>query len=274
MQQSAKNRFEGRIKDQSWIALIIVAFVWSAYSVGLNPVFILEGLPNLADFVVGMFPPDLAIFERLVQPAVETAQMAFVGTILATVMALPLSFLAARNITPNKALYALARAITVMGRSIPDILFALIFVAAVGLGALPGTIALALHSIGMLGKMFADFIEEIDEGQLEAIKSTGAGKWQQIRFGIMPQILPAVVGVVLYRLDLNMRSSVVLGLVGAGGIGYELLLSMRLFHYQEIFSIIIVIFLMVIGVEYVSSRIRSRIIAGDVKKHELVVLEQ
>ncbi len=242
------------------LLLILAFFVWSFLAVGFSPVRLARGMPDLVGIVASMFPPALANIPEVALASLETLQMALIGTALAALMSVPLAFLAAKNVTPNQFLYQITRAFVVFTRAVPDLIFALIFVAAVGLGPFPGTLAIAIHSIGMLGKLYAESIEEIDVGQVEALKSTGARPLQVLAYGVVPQVMPAFVGLTLYRWDINIRSSVVLGLVGAGGIGFLLTNAMRLFKYQEVLTILISIFIIVLVVEQVSSYIRARFI--------------
>lgn len=242
------------------LLLILAFFVWSFVAVGFSPIRLARGIPDLLNLVAEMFPPALATIPEVALASLETLQMALIGTVLAAIMSVPLAFLAARNVAPSAILYQITRAFIVFTRAVPDLIFALIFVAAVGLGPFPGTLAIAIHSIGMLGKLYAESIEEIDSGQVEAMKATGARPLQVLAFGVVPQVLPSFVGLTLYRWDINIRSSVVLGLVGAGGIGFLLTNAMRLFKYQEVLTILISIFIIVLIVEQVSSYIRARFI--------------
>lgn len=245
-----------------FVGLLLIAafFVWSVVAVDFDPVRFARGFPNLANLVARMFPPDLAFVPTAAAASLETLQMALVGTLVSAVLSVPLALFAASNVTPNRLLYYVSRSFIVFTRAIPDLIWALIFVAAVGLGPFPGTLAIAIHSIGMLGKLYAESIEEIDPGQVEALKSTGAHPVQTLAFGVAPQVIPAFVGLTLYRWDINIRNSIVLGLVGAGGIGFELTTSMRLFQYPEVLTILIFVFVIVLLVEQTSSYIRERMI--------------
>lgn len=242
------------------LLLALAFFAWSFIAVDFSPIRFARGTPDLANLVADMFPPTAATLPEVSLAALETLQMALVGTALAALASVPLAFLAAKNVAPNRVLYQVTRAFIVFTRAVPDLVFALVFVAAVGLGPFPGTLALAIHSIGMLGKLYAEAIEEIDAGQVEALRSTGAGPLQVLAFGVVPQVLPSFVGLTLYRWDINIRSSVVLGLVGAGGIGFLLTNAMRLFKYQEVSTILLFIFVIVLVVEQTSSYIRERFI--------------
>ena len=169
-----------------------------------------------------MFPPHWAFLQRLAKPVAETLQIALWGTLLGAVLALPVCFLGARNFSPSRATFHATRQLFNAARGINEIIFALIFVAAVGLGPFAGVLALSVHGAGMLGKFFAEAIEEIDAGPVEALRATGASSSQTIAFAVLPQVLPSWIAAVLYRFEVNLRASTILGMVGAGGIGYEL----------------------------------------------------
>lgn len=242
--------------------IIVVAafFVQSVVAVEFSPVTFAQGIPDLANLVYRMFPPSVEYLPRASAAALQTVQMALVGTVVGAIFSVPLAFMAAVNVTPHALLYRASRSVIGFVRSIPDIIWGLIFVSAVGLGPFPGTVALALGSVGMLGKLYAEAIEEIDPGQVEALRSTGAHPLQTLSLGVIPQVVPAAVALTLYRWDINIRDSIVLGLVGAGGIGFELQTSMRLFRYPEVLTMIVVILVIVLAVESASSAIRKRVI--------------
>ena len=258
--KETRERTLGSVLKFVGLLLVLAFFFWSFAAVEFSPIKFAQGTPDLARLISDLFPPSLSTIPEVAVASLETLQMALVGTALAALMSVPLAFLAAKNVAPNKVLYHVTRAFIVFTRAVPDLVFALIFVAAVGLGPFPGTLALAIHSIGMLGKLYAETIEEIDGGQMEALKSTGAGPLQVLAFGVVPQVLPSFVGLTLYRWDINIRSSVVLGLVGAGGIGFLLTNAMRLFQYQEVLTVLIFVFIIVLVVEQTSSYIRERFI--------------
>ena len=253
---------EGR---RSWFNLVIGlcvvvwALQWSAGGAQLSWTELAAGLPQIIDFLGRTLPPDLSILNRLVAPAIETVQIAVWGTLLAVLPAIPLSFLAARNLQSRRWVYQSTRQVLNVVRSINELILALVFVSAVGLGPFPGVLALALHGAGMLGKFFADAIEEIDQGPLEALRATGARPLQIIVFGVLPQVITAWIAVVLYRFEVNLRSATVLGMVGAGGLGFELVSSLKLFRYPETATCIIVITVMVVVADTLSSHLRHRI---------------
>lgn len=223
---------------------------------------LMKGMPWIADFLGRMLPPNWEFMQKLVKPAIETIQIAIWGTLLAIVLAVPVCFLAARNISPSLVVFHATRQVLNVARGINEIILALIFVAAVGLGPFPGVLALALHGAGMLGKFFAESIEDIDQGPIEALRSTGAGPIQIIIFGVIPQVVTSWIAVVLYRFETNLRQATVLGMVGAGGIGFELVGSMKLFQYQDTATCILVIVVMVMAADYASSKLRAWIQQG------------
>lgn len=242
------------------VALVVVIYWRSAVDCELKPVSLIQGTPHIVDIVSRMLPPNFSIMGSLIRPTLETVEMAIWGTTLAVIMAIPLGVLAAQNVSPHPILYALSRLILNALRAISEMVFALIFVAAVGLGPFPGVLAVAIHSAGQLGKFYAEAIENIDRGPVEALEATGAHKIQTLVFAVVPQIVPEFITYTLYRWEVNVRAATVLGLVGAGGIGFELLTSMRLFQYQDTSAILLVILLTVSIVDFLSSRIRSAII--------------
>jgi len=235
---------------------------WAARGSQVSFGELVKGAPWIADFLSRMFPPNWAFLDKLVLPAIETVQIAIWGTLFAIILAVPFCFLAARNLTPNMAVFHFTRQVFNVTRGINEIILALIFVAAVGLGPFPGVLALAVHGAGMLGKFFSESIEEIDQGPIEALRSTGAGAIQIIIFGVLPQVITAWIAVVLYRFETNLRQATVLGMVGAGGIGFELVGSMKLFQYQDTATCILVIIAMVMTADYISTRLRAWIQKG------------
>lgn len=252
-----------RVLRWSAFALVgLVVLVWSARGIGLSLAELVRGLPWVVDLVGRMLPPNWAFAERLAGPVIETVQIAIWGTLLAVVLALPLCFVAARNLSPNVAVFHLMRQVLNALRGINEIIFALVFVAAVGLGPFAGVLALSIHGAGMLGKFFAEAIEEIDAGPVEALRATGAGPVLVVVFGVLPQVIPSWIAATLYRFEVNLRAATILGMIGAGGIGFELVSSMKLFQYQDTATCVLVILAMVMSADYLSSKLRSRILAA------------
>lgn len=250
----------GKLRCLVWAVAILGIYWWSAEGTRLNLYTLIEGLQGVGDIFSRMFPPRLDVLPKLIDPAVETVQISIWGTTLGVLLSIPLGILAAKNVTPNRLTYVLGRQILNLLRAIPEMVMALIFVASVGLGPFPGVLAVAFHSTGMLGKFLADSIENVDPGPLEALTATGARSKQIFAYAIVPQILPEFVSLCLFRWEMNFRSSTVLGIVGAGGLGFELITSMRLFRYQEMTTIILLILAFVALVDFLASRIRKRII--------------
>ena len=278
----------------------LLLLVWSFQGAKLRPGELLEGIPQILSTLARMLPPDfakitetknyflpenlsltelfvpmpLAEAERrarqrwwdntfpqtVVGATLETVQMALAGTFLALVAAFPLGFLAARNTTPHPLVYHVVRGVLNLVRTIPDLALGLLFVAAVGLGAFAGTMALAIHTATVLGKLLSESVENIDEGVVDAIRATGAGYPQVLSFAVLPQILPDLISFTLYRFETNIRAASVLGLIGAGGIGYLMNTSFRTFQYQEAAAIVLVLIALVMLVDYLSTRLRRLVV--------------
>ena len=213
----------------------------------------------LADILSRMLPPDFSNFDKLIYSMFETIEIAFLGTFIAIILSIPLGLFSAKNLAPNYFLYAVSKTIVIFFRAIPEFIMAMILVIAIGFGAMPGVLALGLHTMGFLAKFYAEDIEHINKGPIDALKSSGASKSQIISFGVIPQILPSFVANNLYILDRNVRMATMLGIVGAGGIGYELQSSFRMFEYERVSSIIILIFITISIIDHLSSYIRSKI---------------
>ena len=211
------------------------------------------------DIFSRMLPPDFSNFDKLLFSMIETIEIAILGTFIAIILSIPLALLSAKNIAPNFIVYVVARTITVFFRAIPEFIIAMILVIAIGFGAMPGVLALGIHTMGFLAKFYAEDIEHINKGPVEALKSSGASKRQIISFAVIPQIIPSFVANNLYILDRNIRMATMLGIVGAGGIGYELQSSFRMFEYPRVSAIIIIIFVTIFIIDGLSSYIRSKI---------------
>jgi phosphonate transport system permease protein len=218
---------------------------------------------KMLDFAGQMFvAPDWAYVPQLLAKMLETMEMTVLATAIALVISLPLGMLAARNATPHILVYRLTRDLLSLMRALPELVWALVFVSAVGLGPLPGVMALAFVTVGFMGKFFAESIEVVDHKAVEGVRAHGAG-WMQVRlFAMLPQALPDFVGTVMYILDHNLRAAAILGLVGAGGIGYDLVMSMRLFQYERLLLIALSIYLVVTALDRASDSFRRRILNG------------
>lgn len=241
-----------------FLAVLAVIMASAAYVDLLNGERLLEGGPSMMTLVGEMFPPDFSAFKSWLKPLVDTLAMSVAGTAIAVLFSIPLGLLAARNTSPHPVVYQLSRGLLNALRAIPELIMGIIFVAAVGFGALPGVLALGLHSIGMVGKFFAESIEHVDPAPVEAARSTGASPLQVVSHGILPQVFPQMADVSIYRWEYNFRASTVMGMVGAGGIGFELMSSLRIMQYQEVSAILLVILLMVTLVDGFSGFLRKR----------------
>ena len=211
------------------------------------------------DILTRMLPPDFSNLNQLIYAMFETIEIAFLGTFIAIVLSIPLGLFSARNLAPNYFVYLICKTIVIFFRAIPEFIIAMILVIAIGFGAMPGVLALGLHTMGFLAKFYAEDIEHINKGPIDALKSSGATKSQIISFGVIPQILPSFVANNLYILDRNVRMATMLGIVGAGGIGYELQSSFRMFEYERVSAIIILIFVTIFIIDHLSAFIRSKI---------------
>jgi len=201
---------------------------------------------SVAKAVARFFPPDISLFPHLVKPALETFMIACLGTFLALILSIPVSWFAAHNITPYKPItYPIGRAIMTLSRSVHEIVWGLIFVAAVGLGAFPGIIAVGMRSIGFISKLTAEAIEDISPGQMEAIRATGANGFQVILFAVIPQILPVYIGNTVFQWDINIRRATIMGLVGAGGLGLTFHRQLVMYNYGGVTTVIIAILLLI-----------------------------
>jgi phosphonate transport system permease protein len=241
------------------IQLVSVAvIVWAAVGLDIHWPFVLDAPQQVLDLSARMVPPDWTFFDDIVAPMIETINIATLGTMLAVVLSVPVALMAARNTTLNQGTLWLARLIVVTSRSVNELVWAIIFAVIFGPGPLAGVIAIGVRSVGFTSKLIAEGIEEIDRGQVEAIQATGANWSKQLIYGILPQIMPTVVGVLTFRWDINIRQSSVIGLVGAGGIGITLNSAMNLFNWDQVTVILIAIFVVVMASEWVSDILRRK----------------
>ncbi len=239
------------------IGLFILVSLWQSGL--LNGQRLGQGLPAIGVMIAEMIPPDFARWRQWVLPMVDTLTMSIAGTFLAVLFSLPLAFLAARTSAPNKFVYQASRMVLNALRSIPELILGIIFVAAVGFGMLPGVLALGLHSIGMVGKFFAEAVEHSHNGPIEAVQAVGGSRIQVITHGILPQVFPKFLDVTMYRWEYNFRASTVMGMVGAGGIGTELVGSLRLIDYPQVAAILLLILAAVTAVDALSNYARSKL---------------
>ena len=218
-----------------------------------------KGVPAIGTLISEMIPPDFSRWRQWVIPMLETITMSIAGTAIAIVISTPLAFLASPNTTLNAGTYYFARLVLNAFRAVPELIMGIMFVAAVGFGMLPGVLALGLHSIGMVGKFFAESIEHAHPAPIEAAEAVGGTRMQIIAHGVLPQVLPQFADITMYRWEYNFRQSTVMGMVGAGGIGTELVGSLRLIDYPQVAAILIVILASVTVVDGLSNVLRRRL---------------
>jgi phosphonate transport system permease protein len=216
-----------------------------------------ESGPAIRQLASEMVPPDFSRWQTWLRPLFDTLAMSIAGTALAVAFSLPLALLAAANTNPHPVVYMTARTLLAFLRSVPEIILGVLFVAAVGFGALPGVLALALHSVGMVGKFYAEAIEHVDPKPLEAARAAGATPFQVIAHAVLPQVLPQLSDVTIYRWEYHFRASAVLGIVGAGGIGFELMAALRLLAYDQVSAILLSILACVVVVDGIGAYLRK-----------------
>lgn len=245
-----------------WLALVALAvWCWQVMTAGTIWAFVYDAPRQAADIGSRMVPPRWAYLPDLLLPLWDTINIATLGTILGVLIATPVAFLAARNTTPSAAvLRPVALFVIVASRSINSLIWALLLVSVVGPGLFAGVIAIALRSIGFVGKLLYEAIEETDRNQTEAVEATGAGPAQVLAYGIWPQVAPAFWAISVFRWDINIRESTVLGLVGAGGIGLQLQGSLNTLAWPQVTMILLLILVTVLVSEWVSARVRASII--------------
>lgn len=241
-------------------AIVVAAAIWAAWGTEFNIPKLIVGLPAFFDLGRRMMPPDFSILPDLARPMLETLEMALMGTTIPIFFALPLAFLSAVNTTPHPMVSIVVRFLVGMLRTVPELIWAMILVTAVGLGPFPGVLALTLHSIGGLGKFYYEAIEATDKGVMEAMQAAGASRFKVIWFGVMPNVLPVMLSSTLFYWEYNNRASTVLGLVGAGGIGLALTHALQDFRYKEVLMCLILIVLILVVIDRFSAFLRSRII--------------
>ena len=270
-------RIGGAVPPMSWkptLAILVILGLtgWSAWGAEFDLVKLLASTTPIERFLSGMFPPDLSATTLRTTAAgvLETFQISFLGALIGAVVAFPLAALATSEAPTIDASYGerLLRAIPYHAsrfvlnvfRSVPDILWALVFVVALGLGPFPGTLALAVHSAGILGKLYSETLEAVPARPVEALRATGADTLQSFLFGRLPQAMGNFTSLTLYQWECNIRSATILGFVGAGGIGQQILISMNLFDYPKVSTLVVATIIVVLAVDRFSAAIRRRLV--------------
>jgi phosphonate transport system permease protein len=241
------------------IILLVAILIGAAMALTglLDPRRFVDAWPAIKQLSSEMFPPDFKRYHSWLRPLADTLAMSVAGTALAVALSLPLALCAAHNTTPNRIVYGATRAILNLLRSIPELIMGIIFVAMVGFGALPGVLAVGLHSVGMIGKFFAESIEHVDPKPIEAARAAGASRFQVIWHAVLPQAMPQLADTTIYRWEYNFRASTVLGAVGAGGIGFELIAALRVLEYAQVSAILICILICVTIVDGIGAALRN-----------------
>jgi phosphonate transport system permease protein len=250
-----------RLRGLAYAVVTLLIVLLSAAGADLNPISFLSSLREIPGTAGLFWPPDTAgiMFTTLLADLWLTVQIALGATLIGTVLALPIGALAARNVAPSPRVARTFRMLVVLIRGIPELVLAVVFVVITGLGAIAGTLALAVGSVGLLGKLVADSLEEVDPGPEQAVRATGAGRAQVFALGTLPQAAPAVVGHVLYQLDVNIRSATLLGIVGAGGIGFDLLSGAQILEFGLVTTILLLVASTVLVVESLSVWLRHEL---------------
>lgn len=252
-------RFGERLAFAGLLALAVAFYVVCLRIAQVDFGKLWEGLPRLAKWAARAWPPDLSEIGVLAFRAAETVAMGTVGTSFGALLAIPLCLLAACNVTPSPLLQVPARALLNMLRGIDSFVFALILVAAVGLGPFAGVLGLALHAAGSIAKLWSESIETAEPGPIEAVTMTGADRLKVIRYALVPDVMPSLTSILLYMWEWSIRASTVLGVVGAGGIGQELKNSVDLLAFDRVFTILMLILAMVTAIDAVSAWLRRRL---------------
>lgn len=242
------------------IAALVVAHVLAWRDTEFSPAALIDGWEGMARFVGEAIPPDLT-WSTVVLPGLQacltTLAIGLLGTTLSIPAALLFAVLGTR--TRSRLVYQASRSVMSFLRAVPDVVFALVFVTAVGLGPFAGVLALICHNVGVMGKLWAEAMEEADTGPADALRVSGAKEWQVVAHAVLPSVVPTLVGLLLYRFDVNVRSSLVLGLVGAGGIGFLINQSIQLFAFDEMVTYILMVLALIVAVDVLSGHIRRRL---------------
>ncbi|MBD2772822.1 phosphonate ABC transporter, permease protein PhnE [Iningainema tapete] len=251
-------------KQYSWVSsllilcFVIVIYSWALQGLRVDFALLKNSLPYIQDFVSRLFPPNLQVLDIAIKALIETVQMSLWGTTIGAILSLPIAIASARNIAPP-GLQVLANLLQNAVRSVPSIVLGLLFVAATGLGAPAGTLALSIYTIGYLGKFYQEAIEAVDPHTIESLRVIGASRIQIAQYGILPQVMPLGLGYTLWMFEYNIRAASVLGVVGAGGIGFQLKSYIDGFEYTKATTMMLVLLVVVTVIDALSSELRHRL---------------
>ncbi|TCP69392.1 phosphonate ABC transporter, permease protein PhnE [Baia soyae] len=258
-QQIAALKKPRKTKHLLTVVLLLILFYASSYNTKAYIEDLISGLPNMQSILVKMASPDWSYFEPIITPVLDTIRMAFIGTLLGAILSIPVAFLAANNLF-GKWVTIPARFILNIIRAIPELLIAALFVAIFGMGMIPGILAIAFFSMGIISKLLYESIETIDPGPLEAMTAVGSKKLVWIRFAVIPQVLASFTSYVLYTFEINVRAAAILGYVGAGGIGINYERVMGFLEYQKLSTIVFAMFVVVVIIDWISTKLRERLV--------------
>ena len=252
----------GRVETVFWLVVLVVLYLWSSAGTDVSLRSLWEGIDTVGRMLRRMWPPEWEYLPETLGPLLETLRLALLGTTLGAILAVPLSLLAARNVAGTGWLYQVSRAVMNLVRSIPDLVWAALLVPAVGIGPTAGVLALTLFSAGIVAKLVSESVEAIDPGPLEALDAVGASRLARVVYAVVPQVLPHFIAYTLFMFEINLRTSTVLGLVGAGGIGSTMMTQLTFFRYDRLMAIVIMLFALVVLVDWISTRWRQRLVEG------------
>ena len=253
----------------------VVCLIAAVITAKFNLLTVIQGLPRTTEFLERMIPPiglgtfakDMAEWYwglgKWLNNLLNTLLMAYLATVLGTAVGGALSFLAARNLVKHYATYWITRRVLEIARTVPDIVWALLFVLAFGIGPLPGVLAITMHTVGAQGKLFAEVNENVSPLPIEGVRAAGGNWLQEIRFGVLPQVLPNFMSYTFWRIELNVRSATIVGFVGAGGIGHDLFTSIQLLYFADAGAILLIVIVTIMGIDMLSERYRHRLIGKD-----------
>ena len=249
-----------RLAGLAALALVAGVTWWAAAGVGFSIGELVRNAVNLRRLLDDSFPPAWGFWPRILEPFVETIQIAVIGTVVGGLLALPIAVLAARTVAPGRLTYLVHRNLMNVLRTMPDLFWAMLFASAAGFGAFAGALALSVFTVAVVSKLASESVEAIDLGLTEAVRASGGNWLETVRFSVLPQVLPQYVSYVLYAFEINIRASTVLGLVGAGGIGMVLNTQRTTFQYSRVTLIVLSVFLVVLVIEQLSEAARRRLV--------------
>jgi len=258
---SSRAAYRKRYGDWLWIYAVFGILVLGSLAYTLNvswhAITNVRTLSNFLSMVAEMLPPDFRVVPTLGEAILETMTMSVMATLLAVALSFPFAFLASEKTGVHPVIRFLMKSVFNALRTVPELILAILFVASVGFGILPGILALGVHSAGMLGKFYAEAIDKVDDGIIEAVQASGGSRFHVVVFGIIPQIASYCIDFTLYRWEYNFRASTVVGMIGAGGVGFQLIASLRIMQYQDVLAILLVVFVLVQLVDAFGNRIRQ-----------------